>query len=157
MRLSTKARQHILKSPPKLRKIAGEIRRKQGIEVLAIGKESIPVRIAELTACAHAITYACTKAIEDKAPVFIGLPTKCQHRTIGNRVYLYSLMATEHDIRGFAEWGDGTLGKVDIVETLNPDARGFRALKIAPETWKVAAQITRCLIHHAAAKPFNEV
>ena len=93
MRLSTKARQHVLKILPKLRTIAGDIRRKHGLEVLAIGKESVPVRIAELTAGAHAITYACAKAIEDKTPVLLGLPSKCQHRTAGNRVYLYSLMA----------------------------------------------------------------
>jgi hypothetical protein len=134
LKLSTKARQHILKILPKLRTIAGEIRRKHGLEVLAIGKESVPVRIAELTAGAHAITYACAKAIEDKTPVCLGLPTKCQHRTVGHRVYLYSLMAAEHDVRGFAECEEGTLGKVDIVETLNPCARDFRALRITPKT-----------------------
>jgi hypothetical protein len=134
MKLSSKARQHILKILPKLRTIAGDIRRKHGLEVLAIGKESIPVRIAELTAGAHAITYACAKAIEDKTPVLLGLPSKCQHRIAGNRVYLYSLMAAEHDVRGYAECEAETLGKVNIAETLNPCARGFRALKITPKT-----------------------
>lgn len=134
MKLSSKARQHILKILPKLRTIAGDIRRKHGLEVLAIGKESIPVRIAELTAGAHAITYACAKAIEDKTPVLLGLPSKCQHRITGNRVYLYSLMAAEHDVGGYAECEAETLGKVNIAETLNPCARGFRALKITPKT-----------------------
>jgi len=134
MKLSTKARQHVLKILPKLRTIAGEIRRKHGLEVLAIGKESVPVRIAELTAGAHAVAYACAKAIEDKMPVLLGLPTACQHRTVGNRVYLYSLMAAEHDVRGYAECEAELLGKVNIAETLNPCARGFRALKITPKT-----------------------
>jgi len=134
MKLSTKARQHLLKILPKLRTIAGEIRRKHGLEVLAIGKESVPVRIAELTAGAHAIAYACTKAIEDKTPVLLGLPTKCQHRIAGRRIYLYSLMAAEHDVRGYAECEAELLGKVNIAETLNPCARGFRALKITPKT-----------------------
>ena len=55
MRVSTRAKRHLLKILPKLRRIAGEIRQKYGVEVLAIGKESVPVRIAELTAGAHAI------------------------------------------------------------------------------------------------------
>jgi hypothetical protein len=134
MKLSSRARQHLLKILPKLRKIAGEISRKHGLEVLAIGKESIPVRIAELTAGAHAITYACAKAIEDRAPILLGLPSKCQHRIAGSRVYLYSLMAAEHDVRGHAECDEEILDKVNIVETLNPCVRGFRALKITPKT-----------------------
>lgn len=133
MKLSAKARQNLLKILPKLRTIAGEIRRKHGLEVLAIGKESVPVRIAELTAGAQAIAYACTKAIKDKAPILLGLPSQCQHRIAGNRIYLYSLIAAEHDVRGYAECTE-VLGKVNIVETLNPCARGFRALKIAIKT-----------------------
>ncbi len=133
MKLSTRARQHLLRILPKVRRIAGEIRMKHGIEMLAIGKESVPVRIAELTAGAHAVTYACAKAAKDNAPVLVGLPTKCQHRIIGNRVYLHSLMAAEHEVRGYAECEE-VLGKVNIVEILNPCARGFRALKITPKT-----------------------
>jgi len=41
MRMSSRARQHILKLLPKLRKIAGDIKRAHGLEVLAIGKESV--------------------------------------------------------------------------------------------------------------------
>jgi len=134
MKLSSRARQHLLRILPKIRRIAGEIRREHGLEMLAIGKESVPVRIAELTAGAHAVTYACTKALEDKTPVLLGLPSKCQHRIAGNRVYLYSLMAAEHDVRGYAECEAEVLGKVNMVEMLNPCARGFRALKITPKT-----------------------
>jgi hypothetical protein len=50
LRASSKGRQIILKILPKLRKIACEIKRLHGIDMLAIGKESVPVRIAELTA-----------------------------------------------------------------------------------------------------------
>jgi hypothetical protein len=132
MKLSTCARQHILKMIPKLRKIAGEIRRKHGLDVLAIGKESIPVRVAELTGGAEAILYACAKAVEEKQPLLLGLPSKCQHRVADGKVYLYSLMAAEHDVRGCAEDVAGVLKKVNILETLNPCARGFRALKIQP-------------------------
>jgi hypothetical protein len=133
MKISNKARQHLLKILPKLRKISNEIRRKHGLEVLAIGKESIPVRIAELTAGAEAILYACAKTVEGKTSLLLGLPTACQHRIAGSRVHLYSLMAAEHDVRGYAEDVEGVLGKARIVEMLNPVARGFRILKIEPK------------------------
>jgi hypothetical protein len=43
-------------------------------------------------------------------------------------------MAAEHDVRGYAECAEEILNKVNIVETLNPCARGFRALKITLKT-----------------------
>jgi hypothetical protein len=133
MRVSNKARQHILRLLPRLRKIAGEIKRGYGLDVLAIGKESMPVRVAELTAGAEAILFACGQAIEDKKELLLGLPSRCQPLIAGRRVYVYSLMAAEHDVRGYAEDAGGVLGKVNMVETLNPIARGFRALKIKPK------------------------
>jgi hypothetical protein len=133
MRVSGRARQHLLRLLPRLRKIAGEIKRVYGIDVLAIGKESIPVRVAELTAGAEAILFACAQALEEKEELLLGLPSKCQPIIAGKRVYLYSLMASEHDVRGYAEDALGVLSKVNIVETLNPSARGFRALTIKPK------------------------
>jgi hypothetical protein len=133
MRVSNKARQHILRLLPKLRKIAGEIKRVYGLDMLAIGKESIPVRVAELTAGSEAILFACARALEDKAELLLGLPSRCQPIIADGRVYLQSLMAAEHDVRGYAEDADGVLGKVNMVETLNPCARGFRALRIKPK------------------------
>ncbi len=132
MRISNRAKQHLLKILPRIRKTSSEITRKYGIDVLAIGKESIPVRIAELTSGAHAILYACQKTLETGKHLMLGLPSKCQPRIAGTRVYLYSLMAAEHDVRGFAEDGNAILEKVNIAEMLNPVARGFRSLKIAP-------------------------
>ena len=130
MRISNRAKRNLRLILPKLRKIAGEITQKYGVEVLAIGKESIPVRIAELTAGAHAILYACEKAIKEKQTVLLGLPSKCQPRVAGKKVYLYSLIEAEHDIRGYAEDTGEILKKVNITEMLNPCARGFRALRI---------------------------
>lgn len=132
LRASRTGRQNILKILPRLRKIAGEIKRIHGIDMLAIGKESVPVRIAELTAGSEAILYACKKAIQEKEPVLLGLPMMCQPRIIENSIYLHSLIAAEHDIRGFAVDSEGILTKVKLSETLNPCARGFRALKIKP-------------------------
>jgi hypothetical protein len=133
MRISAKARRHLLRVLPKLRKIATEITQKYGAEVLAIGKESIPVRVAELTSGAHAIIYASEKAVTEKKTVLLGLPSKCQHKVIDRTVCLQSLIAAEHDIGGMAEDTGMTLQKVEIAELLNPCARGYRALKITPK------------------------
>ena len=134
MKISTTAKQHLLKILPRIRKTAGEITRKHGIDVLAIGKESIPVRVAELTSGAHATLYACEKALEEKRPILLGLPSKCQPTISGEKVQLDSLMAAEHDVRGFAVDQSGVLKKVDVTEMLNPIARGFRTLRIEPRT-----------------------
>lgn len=133
LRFSSKVKRHLLKILPRLRRIAGEVTQRYGVEVLAIGKESIPVRIAELTAGAHAILYACEKTVKENHPVLLGLPLKCQPRLIGNKVYLYSLIAAEHDIKGYAEDKKEILEKVNIMEMLNPCARGFRTLKMTPK------------------------
>jgi hypothetical protein len=133
LRASKVGRQNILKILPRLRKIACEIKRVHGIEMLAIGKESMPVRIAELTAGAEAILFAAQRAIDEKEAVLLGLPLMCQPRFLGNRMYLHSLMANEHDVRGFSVDTIGVLTKVKLSETLNPIARGFRALTIKPQ------------------------
>ncbi len=132
LRASRTGRQNILKILPKLRKIAGELKRLYGIDMLAIGKESVPVRVAELTAGAEAILFACKKAVEEKESVVLGLPHMCQPRIIDSQVGLYSLIAAEHDVRGFAVDAEDILTRVSLSETLNPVARGFRALKIMP-------------------------
>lgn len=133
MKISSKARSNLIKILPKLRKISGEISQKYGTDVLAIGKESVPVRIAELTAGAHAILYASEKALEQNKSLMLGLPSKCQPKILGDRVNVCSLMAAEHDVLGYATDTSGVVKKVNITETLNPCARGFRTLKIAPK------------------------
>ncbi|MGE5533198.1 MAG: hypothetical protein ACM3UN_02475 [Bacillota bacterium] len=100
--------------------------------MLAIGKESVPVRVAELTAGAEAILFAAQRGINEKENVLLGLPLMCQPIFAGNRVYLHSLIANEHDVSGFSVDLQGILTKVKLSETLNPIARGFRALKIKP-------------------------
>ncbi len=132
LRASKAGRQNILKILPKLRKIACEIKRLYGIDILAIGKESVPVRIAELTAGAEAILFAAKKAVDEKEAVLLGLPLMCQPRFLDNQVTLHSLLANEHDVRSYAVDSEGVLTTVKLSETLNPIARGFRALKIEP-------------------------
>jgi hypothetical protein len=133
IRISGRARRHLIKILPKLRRIAGQITQRYGVEVLAIGKESIPVRIAELTAGGYAILYACEKAVKESQTVLLGLPSKCQPILTEKGVCLHSLIAAEHDVRGCADDAKQILKKVNIGEMLNPCARGFRALKITPK------------------------
>jgi hypothetical protein len=131
--ISSKARGHLLKILPKMRKIAADIKRVYGIEVLAIGKDSVPVRIAELTAGAYAILYSAEKAVKEKEGVLLGMPSKCYARRIENGVVVHSLIPAEHDIIGFAADVNRVLAKVTFSELLNPCARGFRALEITPK------------------------
>jgi hypothetical protein len=133
MRASKAGRQNILKILPRLRKIAAEIKRGHGIDMIAIGKESVPVRIAELTAGAEAILYTCQRADDAQEDVLLGLPLNCQPLVLDDRVYLHSLISGEHDLRSYAVDTEKILAKVKLAETLNPVARGFRALKIAPK------------------------
>jgi hypothetical protein len=133
LRASRFGRQNILKMLPRLRKVAGEIKRLFGIDMLAIGKESVPVRVAELTAGAEAILFACQEVANEKEALLLGLPLKCQPTVLNNKVYLRSLIEGEHDIRGFGIDAQGVLTKVKLIETLNPVARGFRAIKIKPK------------------------
>ncbi len=48
------------------------------------------------------------------------------------RVWVQSLIAGEHDLHSYAFDYEKVLTKVKLSETLNPVARGFRALNIAP-------------------------
>lgn len=132
MRISRKARRHVLKILPKIRKIAADIRRVYGIEVLAIGKESVPVRIAELTSGAYAVLYSAERAVQQASMVKLGLPARCNAKIAGNNVTLQSLIPVEHDITGSAKDEKEVLKKVEIKEMLNPRARGFRVLEIIP-------------------------
>ena len=134
MRVSSKARQNLLRLLPRLRKVAGEIKRVYGLDMLAIGKESVPVRVAELTAASEAVLFACGQVVEEKEELMLGLPSRCQPRIAGRRFYLHSLMAAEHDVRGYAEDANDVLSKVNMMEILNPCARGFRALRVKPKS-----------------------
>jgi hypothetical protein len=102
------------------------------IEVFAFGKESIPVRIAELTSGAHAIRYAAEKAIKENVKLRLGLPTKCQPEFFKDKIGLQSLMPTESEVVGYAECGRDLLEGIQITEMLNPCARGFKMLEITP-------------------------
>ena len=107
-----------MKILPILRKIACEIKRLHNADMLAIGKESVPVRIAELTAGAKAILFVCMKVADNSEPVLLGLPLICPPRVHEDHVYLYSLLGAEHDVLGYAVDVEEVLTKVKMAETL---------------------------------------
>lgn len=133
MHISGKARGHLLKILPKIRKLALEVKQAHNIEVLAIGKESIPVRIAELTCGAHAVLYCAEKAVKEGKTLRLGLPAKCRAKTVEDGIILESLMPSEHDVTGYAKDENKILEKVQLTEMPNPCARGFRLLVISPK------------------------
>jgi len=134
IRISSRARSHLLRILPKIRKLALEVKRVHDIDVLAIGKESIPVRIAELTSGAHAVLYGAEKAVKEGKVLRLGLPAKCQTKTMEEGVTLESLMPAEHDVSGYAKDENKILEKVQFSEMPNPCVRGFRFLEISPKT-----------------------
>jgi len=134
MHISGRARGHLLKILPKVRKLALEVKRVHNIEVLAIGKESIPVRIAELTSGAYAVLYCAEKAMKEGKMLRLGLPAKCRTKTVDGSVILESLMPAEQNVAGYAEDEKKVLEKVQLLEMPNPCARGFRLLEISPKT-----------------------
>ena len=118
---------------PNVRKIASDIRRVHGIEVLAMGKDSIPVRIAELTSGAHAVLYAAEMAVEEDGKLRLGLPSRCRLSTFSGGVELHSLEPAEYDVAGIAMDKKSIMKTIVFSEILNPSVRGFRALEITPK------------------------
>jgi len=134
MRISGRARGHLLRILPKIRKLALDVKRVHNIEVLAIGKESIPVRIAELTSGAYAVLYCAEKAVKEGKVLHLGLPAKCRTKIMEDGITLESLMPAEHDVVGYATDENKILERVQFSEMPNPCVRGFRFLEISPKT-----------------------
>jgi hypothetical protein len=134
LHVSSRARGHLLRILPKLRKIALDIKRVYDIDVLAIGKESVPVRIAELTTGAHATLYSADMVVKEAKNIHLGLPARCTTKTNEEGITVESLLPAEQDLTGYAKDENKILQNVQIVEMPNPCARGFRLLEIKPKT-----------------------
>ncbi len=131
LRISNKGREQVLRILPKIRKIASNIKRIYGINVLAIGKDSVPVRIAELTSGAYAVLYSVEKVVKEGSGLSLGLPAKCRVEIFEDGVELRSLAPAEHDVIGYAKDEKKVLERVQILDMPNPCARGFRVLEIS--------------------------
>jgi len=130
MRISSEAKQRIREVLPELRKLATETEQEFNVEILAIGKESLPVRIAELTVGACSVIYASAEALKHHRTILLGLPALCTIAISEGQVTARSLQQGEHDVVGYAEDSAGVIQKVRINEFNNPTVRGFRVLSI---------------------------
>ena len=133
MRLSREAKDNIRRQLPHLRSLAAEIKRVHSIDVLAIGKKSGPIRIAELIIAAHSLIYCSEKVIEEKTPLILGLPTACTVKKTRRGALATSLISTEEELLGFAEDENMVLSGVKTKEMVNPILRGFRIIQIQPK------------------------
>jgi len=114
---------------PELQSIAKSIKEKYNIPVLAIGKKSLPVRLAELYAAAYGVAKAISKAKETKSPIYIGLPVRTIVDISEGKVKITSQEPMETDL--YAE--TATANGVSIEPFHNPIVRGFQTVKITPE------------------------
>ncbi len=106
------------------------IRQTYRIPVLAIGKDSMPIRIAELTAGAHAVLYMIERASEERRAYTVGLPHACELRLHEGGLCLTSLLPAERNVRGLAPCPADKLRRVSITQLNNPLVRGFKAVLI---------------------------
>lgn len=131
MRISPKAKENIRSILPELRKLASEIQSKYGVNVLAVGKESVVVRIAELGVAASSLIYAAERCLRDDRTVLLGLPSRCTVTIVENGSWASSLIPHEYDTYGYMEDPDGILSKVSLDAFNNPHVRGFKVLRIS--------------------------
>lgn len=114
---------------PELQRIATAIDEQYHVPVLAIGKRSGPVRLAELYAAAHGVAKAIEKVKESGEAVYVGLPVGTTAVFDDNKVIVTSLIPIESKMRAEAPVSDG----VQVESFLNPIIRRFHALKITPD------------------------
>ncbi|RLF12318.1 MAG: hypothetical protein DRJ98_00970 [Thermoprotei archaeon] len=127
--LSSKARKALGEVLPSL---VEELRR-SGVKVscLLIGKESLPVRLAELTAGVYGVYYASLKALQENAEVRVGLPKASTLKVEGASMWLESLLPGEERVKGCAVSNIDLQG-LSLIEHPNPVAAGFRVVAIRP-------------------------
>lgn len=114
---------------PELQSIASTIDEQHQTPVLAIGKRSGPVRLAELHAAAYGVARAMEKVKESGESIIIGLPTGTKAAFEEGKVRITSLIPIESKMLAEAPITNG----VQVESFLNPVIRRFHALKLTPE------------------------
>jgi hypothetical protein len=115
---------------PDLQSIAKSIKEKYDIPVLAIGKKSHPVRLAELYAAAYGVSKAIDKVRESRQTIFVGLPIRTTATITDGNVKIASQEPMEDTLCAEVPIADG----VNIEAFHNPIVRGFQTIKLIPET-----------------------
>ena len=114
---------------PELQNIAKSIKDKYQIPVLAIGKKSHPVRLAELYAAAYGVSKAIDKVRESRQTIFVGLPVRITAAITDGNVKIASQEPMEDTLCAEVPVADG----VSIEAFHNPIVRGFQTVKLTPE------------------------
>ena len=115
---------------PELQSIATAIDEQYHVPVLAIGKRSGPVRLAELYAAAYGVAKAMEKVKESGESICVGLPVGTTATFNEDKVSITSLIPVESKLRAEAPVVNG----VHVESFLNPIIRRFHALKMTVET-----------------------
>lgn len=126
--LSDNGREILRMILPELQGIARKIEEEHHIPVLAIGKQSGPVRLAELYAAAYGVSRAMEKAKESKSTVYIGLPIGSTVSVEDGKIKVMSQEPMEKNLCAEAPRVDG----VHLETFLNPIVRKFQAIKLIP-------------------------
>ena len=127
MQLSAAGRSYLHAVMPSLRRLATQIGETHHIPVLAMGKRSLPVRLAELYAAAHGIQHAFEKAKTAETPLYVGLPAKVQASfERAGIVEVSSAEPMESVLSAEATVPEG----IPVTSFLNPVTRGFQVLRI---------------------------
>ncbi|RLE50470.1 MAG: hypothetical protein DRJ31_01250 [Candidatus Methanomethylicota archaeon] len=130
-KLSNKGREVLSSLMPRLKPIAQKIENETGAKVLAIGKKSPVVRLAELTAGAYGLAYAVERVFEGKLEAYVGLPKWCTAEIRDDLLILKSIKSGER-CYGYAPISSMFLKNVALSEFDNPVVEGFKVVKITP-------------------------
>jgi len=127
--LSDEGRRYLRFILPELQKIAKSINEKYQIPVLAIGKRSGPVRLAELYATAYGVATAVEKVKNSKEAMYVGLPANTTATIDGDKVRVVSQEPMEKNMQVEVPVSAG----VRMEAFLNPLVRSFQTLKLIPQ------------------------
>ena len=130
--LPERARKELTKVVPKLTFLASKLLADKGVPAIAIGKDSLAIRIAELCCAAHSVLFSAEKALEENREVLLGLPVNCEVHMAKGMVIARSLSPSENDIMGYAEDPKGILGSIQMTEMPNPTLRNFKMMVVRP-------------------------
>ena len=114
---------------PDLKRIAAAVNEEYQIPVLAIGKRSGPVRLAELYATAYGVVRAMEKAKDSQEAIYVGLPSGTTASIDGDKVKVASQEPMEKNLSAEAP----VVAGVHMEAFLNPIVRRFQALKLTPQ------------------------
>ncbi len=127
--LGDEGKKVLIRILPDLQNIAKSIKEKYQIPVLAIGKRSGPVRLAELYAAAYGVSYSMDKVRETRKAMYVGLPVKTMAEKNGGTLKVVSKEPMEASLYAEIPVTNG----VHIEPFLNPIVRGFQTLKLTPQ------------------------